>query len=69
MILIDHVHLVSDTSLAELRAFAESIGLPRRWYRRGHYDVWGTRYRKAIRAGAVEISSREVVRRMVGHGR
>jgi len=32
-------HLVSDTSYAELHAFAERAGLPRRAFDRDHYDV------------------------------
>ncbi len=32
-------HLASDTSLAELHAFAEGLGFSRRGFDRDHYDV------------------------------
>ncbi|MCS0600435.1 DUF4031 domain-containing protein [Streptomyces sp. LP11] len=55
-------HLVSDVSYDELRAFADSLGVPRRAFERDHYDLPAHRYRDAVAAGAVEVSSREVVR-------
>lgn len=54
-------HLVSDTSYAELHAFAESLGIPRRAFERDHYDVVEDRYAAALAAGARAVSSREVV--------
>lgn len=69
MILTDGVHLVSDESLAELHRFADLIGLKRRWFqdgRRPHYDVtakWRQEWAEGM--GAVHVSSRELVRRMV----
>lgn len=67
MVYIDHVHLVADT-LEELHKFAESIGLKIKWlqgYRKGHahYDVLGDKYKKAIAAGAVRVSPREVLKK------
>lgn len=55
-------HLVSDTSLAELHAFAERIGLSARAYDRDHYDLPVSRYDDAVAAGAREVSPSEVVR-------
>ncbi|MFF7331020.1 DUF4031 domain-containing protein [Streptomyces sp. NPDC090306] len=55
-------HLVSDVSYAELHTFAEGLGVPRRAFERDHYDVPSHRYADAVRAGAVEVRSREVVR-------
>ncbi|CAL9481210.1 DUF4031 domain-containing protein [Streptomyces sp. enrichment culture] len=55
-------HLVSDVSYDELHAFAEALGVPRRAFERDHYDLPAHRYPDAVRAGAVEVSSREVVR-------
>jgi hypothetical protein len=55
-------HLVSDVSYDELHAFAEALGVPRRAFERDHYDIPAHRYPDAVRAGAVEVSSREVVR-------
>ncbi len=55
-------HLVSDTSLAELHAFAELIGLSARAYDRDHYDLPASRYDAAVAAGAREVSPTDVVR-------
>jgi len=69
VILTDGVHLVSDKSPQELRAFADSIGLKGCWYRRGHYDLWGNKLGLALRAGAEMTSRRECARmrrRMLG---
>ncbi|MEU7278939.1 DUF4031 domain-containing protein [Streptomyces sp. NPDC045431] len=55
-------HMISDVSFDELHAFAEKIGAPRRAFDRDHYDVPSVRYADAVAAGAVEVSSREVVR-------
>jgi hypothetical protein len=55
-------HLVSDDSYAELHAFAERLGVPRRAFERDHYDIPAHRYADVVAAGAREVSSREVVR-------
>ncbi|MBT1094883.1 DUF4031 domain-containing protein [Streptomyces sp. Tu102] len=61
-------HLVSDLSYDELHTFAEKLGVPRRAFERDHYDIPSHRYADAVRAGAVEVSSREVVRLLQGAG-
>ncbi|MEU9247238.1 DUF4031 domain-containing protein [Streptomyces sp. NPDC048385] len=61
-------HLVSDASYAELHLFAEGLGVPRRGFERDHYDLPSHRYADAVLAGAVEVSSREVVRLLHGAG-
>ena len=61
-------HLVSDSSIEELHAFAERLGLRREWLQRRsipHYDLTGERYELALAIGAELISSRELVRRAV----
>jgi len=61
-------HLVSDTSLEELHAFAESLGLRREWFQEKsipHYDLTGKVYELALRRGATLVSSREIVLRAV----
>jgi hypothetical protein len=45
-------HLVSDVSYAELHAFAEMLGAPRRAFDRGHYDISEARFRSALWLGA-----------------
>lgn len=61
-------HLISDTSLDELHAFAAQHGIPRRGFERDHYDVPADAYPRLVRAGAVEVSSREVVSRLAAAG-
>ncbi|MCX4699861.1 DUF4031 domain-containing protein [Streptomyces sp. NBC_01352] len=61
-------HLVSDVSFAELHAFADELGVPRRAFERDHYDIPSHRYADVVAAGAVEVSSREVVRLLHGAG-
>ncbi|MEU5087401.1 DUF4031 domain-containing protein [Streptomyces sp. NPDC021356] len=55
-------HLVSDDSYGELHGFAAALGVPARAFERDHYDLPAHRYPDAVAAGAVEVSSREVVR-------
>ncbi|MFF4759670.1 DUF4031 domain-containing protein [Streptomyces sp. NPDC001292] len=61
-------HLVSDVSYDELHTFAEGLGVPRRAFERDHYDLPAQRYADAVAAGAVEVSSREVVRLLYAAG-
>ncbi|WP_409471258.1 DUF4031 domain-containing protein [Streptomyces sp. HC307] len=61
-------HLISDVSYDELHKFAEELGVPRRAFERDHYDIPSHRYAEVVRAGAVEVSSREVVRLLHGAG-
>lgn len=61
-------HLVSDASLAELHAFAASIGVSRRAFDLDHYDVAAERYDVAVAAGAVPVGGRELARRLGSSG-
>ncbi|MEO3767172.1 DUF4031 domain-containing protein [Streptomyces sp. B8F3] len=61
-------HLVSDESYEELHAFAESMGVPRRAFDGDHYDIPSTRYGDAVSRGAVEVGSKELLRRLVEGG-
>ncbi|MBN0045031.1 DUF4031 domain-containing protein [Streptomyces actuosus] len=61
-------HLVSDSSYDELHAFAARLGVPPRAFERDHYDIPSDRYADVVGAGAVEVSSREVVRLLHGSG-
>jgi hypothetical protein len=49
-------------SFDELHLFAAELGAPPRAFERDHYDIPSHRYADCVRAGAVEVSSREVVR-------
>ncbi|SHN14236.1 Protein of unknown function [Streptomyces yunnanensis] len=61
-------HLVSDRSFDELHRFAAVLGAPPRAFERDHYDLPAERYDDAVRAGAVEIGSKELVRRLTEAG-
>ncbi|WP_419841275.1 DUF4031 domain-containing protein [Candidatus Poriferisodalis sp.] len=61
-------HLVSDESHEELHRFAASIGKRREAFQGDHYDVDETERVLALRAGAVAVGSRELVRRLRAAG-
>ena len=61
-------HLASDTSYAELHRFAQSLGIPQRGFDRDHYDIPAERYDSVVAAGAVPISSRELIARLLAAG-
>jgi hypothetical protein len=61
-------HLVSDASLEELHAFAAANGLPRRSFDLDHYDVPIHRHEDLVRAGALPVSYRDLVRRLERSG-
>jgi hypothetical protein len=54
-------HLASDTSYDEVHAFAAQHGIPSRGWDRDHYDVPEEWYAAMVEAGAVPVSSRELV--------
>ncbi|GAA2112174.1 DUF4031 domain-containing protein [Microlunatus panaciterrae] len=54
-------HMISDVSYEELHEFAEMLEIPRRAFERDHYDVIEERHPPAVEAGAVLVSSREIV--------
>ena len=57
-------HLVSDESLDELHASPASAGDPRRGFQGDHYDVPEEHRDRLVAAGAHEVDSRELVRRL-----
>jgi hypothetical protein len=61
-------HLVSDTSLGELHAFAARAGIPPRAFDRDHYDVPDERYDELVGLGAEPVGTRELVRRLRASG-
>lgn len=61
-------HLVSDTSLDELHAFASSASLPPRSFDLDHYDVPAEKYSELVAAGAQPVSIREFVLRLHASG-
>jgi hypothetical protein len=61
-------HLVSDKSLDELHAFAESAGIPRRGFDRDHYDYPAHKYNELVARGAQPVGVREMVERLRDSG-
>ncbi|WP_022925155.1 DUF4031 domain-containing protein [Serinicoccus marinus] len=61
-------HLASDISLAELHAFAQRSGIPRRSFEGDHYDIPQERYAEVVAAGAAEVSGTELARRLRDSG-
>jgi hypothetical protein len=61
-------HLVSDSSLAELHAFARVAGIPERSFDHDHYDYPDERYEALIALGAEPVTGRELVRRLAASG-
>ncbi|MEX8031809.1 DUF4031 domain-containing protein [Microbacterium sp. 20-116] len=61
-------HLVSDSDLAELHAFAAAAGIPSRAFDLDHYDVPDERHADLVRAGAEHVGGKELVRRLRASG-
>jgi len=61
-------HLVSDRDLNELHDFAGALGIPRRAFQGDHYDVPEEHRAEVVAAGAIEVPSRELVRRLRSAG-
>lgn len=61
-------HLVSDSSLEELHAFARRTGVPERAFDLDHYDVPDERHDELVAAGATAVDTRELVRRLRASG-
>ena len=60
-------HLATDGDLDELHTFARRIGLKRSWFRAHplppHYDLTAAKRARALNAGAVPVSSQDLVDR------
>jgi hypothetical protein len=60
-------HMVADT-LAELHTMAEKLGV-RQWFQESpahpHYDISLSKRKEAVALGAIEITQREVITRVL----
>jgi 8-oxo-dGTP pyrophosphatase MutT (NUDIX family) len=61
-------HLVSDTSLDELHAFARRLGIPERGFEGDHYDIPEERYAAVVAAGAAPTAARDLLRALQASG-
>jgi len=61
-------HLVSDTSLDELHAFAAAAGIPDRGFDHDHYDYPEERRALLIAQGAEPVTGKELVARLSAAG-
>lgn len=61
-------HLVSDSSLEELHAFARVAGIPERGFDHDHYDYPVEMRDRLVDLGAQLVNSRELVRRLRASG-
>ena len=63
-------HMIADGGVEELHAFAQKIGLSRRGAhtlrKRPHYDLAPTFRAKAVQHGAIEVTSRDIIRILRG---
>lgn len=61
-------HLISDSSIDELHAFAHANGLPRRSFDLDHYDVPDEAHGRLIAAGARHVDGHQLVRALIASG-
>ncbi|WP_422934290.1 DUF4031 domain-containing protein [Sinomonas sp. P47F7] len=61
-------HLVSDTSLAELHAFAAAADVPERAFDEDHYDVPERRHAELVALGARSVDGRTLARALIASG-
>ncbi|MCR2785524.1 MULTISPECIES: DUF4031 domain-containing protein [unclassified Microbacterium] len=61
-------HLISDSELSELHAFAAANGIPLRSFDLDHYDVPDEAHARLVAAGANHVDGHELVRRLIASG-
>ena len=61
-------HMISDTSVDELKKFALEMGIPERGFQGDHFDVPEHMREIAIANGAKEVSSRDIVKALYAAG-
>lgn len=61
-------HLISDSSLDELHAFAARLGIEQRLFQGDHYDVDSNTRELALQLGAVAVDFRDIVRSLRNSG-
>lgn len=61
-------HMIADTD-EELHEMACRIGIARKWFQGDHYDICRSKRRRALSFGAIEVSRRELGRRVIARRR
>ncbi|AXH97435.1 DUF4031 domain-containing protein [Ornithinimicrobium avium] len=61
-------HVISDSTLEELHAFARRVDIPARSFEGDHYDLPEERYGEALAAGAVPVTGSELARALRDSG-
>lgn len=61
-------HMVSDTSVEELKEFAAKLGIPDRGFQGDHFDLPEHMREVAISHGAKVVSTREILRALYASG-
>lgn len=56
-----YCHLMADC-LEELHEFAASLGIKRHWFDKDHYDIREHEFELVVNAGAIVVSSRELIK-------
>lgn len=65
-------HMIADTT-SELLAMADAVGVQRKWIQRvgtheEHFDVCLDKRRRAVERGAIEITQRELAKKLILKG-
>lgn len=61
-------HLVSDSDVEELHAFAAAHGIPARAFDLDHYDVPDDALPRLVAGGAQHVGGKELTRRLIASG-
>lgn len=61
-------HIISDGSYQELHQFAARLGILRDRFQGDHYDIPESLYERAVMLGAMEVSTKDLVKRLVASG-
>ena len=61
-------HLVSDSDVGELHAFAAAHGIPPRAFDLDHYDVPDDALPRLVAGGAEHLGGKELTRRLIASG-
>lgn len=61
-------HIISDGSYRELHQFAARLGISQDRFQGDHYDIPESLYERAVTLGAMEVSTKDLVKRLIASG-